>query len=146
MAFPCRMGKRLASSRMLIPLPKIAVMRSNGTSVSPNLIWSPIHNVTLLTRIQLSFRLTNVPLLEPASLIETRPSSASSMCACNRDSLASSRTMSHDGSRPHVLISGFLLTGVIILRQVTQFDLTNAGSHFGLRSIRQSTEQYNASS
>lgn len=108
--FPRRVGKRFASSRILARLPKMAVSLSSGTSKSPKRIRSPIHKCIFLTRIQQSFRFTKVPLLDPASLMETSPSSASSIRACKRDSAGSSRTRSHDGSRPHVFISACLFT------------------------------------
>ena len=88
-------------------LPKTAVRRSSGTSTSPKRMRSPIHSVTFLARTQLSFRLTKVPLLEPASCIETRPSSASSIRACTRDKSRSQGQGHRSGSRPHGL--GFFI-------------------------------------
>ena len=110
-ALPCLCGNRLASSRMLARRPKTAVRCSSGTSISPKRMRSPILSVTFLARIQRSFRLRKVPLLEPESLMLTRPSSESSIRACRRDKVECSRTRSQEGSRPHVLVSIGLLTG-----------------------------------
>jgi hypothetical protein len=102
--FPCRNGKCLASSLALERWPKTAMRRSKDTSISPNRMQSSIHKVAFLIRIQWSFRLRNVPFCESASCTQTRPSSASSIRACTRDTVECSRTSAQDVSRPHVLV------------------------------------------